>query len=183
MRPKVTMPGRRQLSLFVPEPDSKAIEAVRRVVDPVQFGLISAHATLCREDELDTFAGWERRLGSICDTMSGLTLRFGRAEAFSGHGIMLPCIEGVLRFRDLRRSILGSDVVRDAHPHLTLAHPRNPKAPGNAIEAAWALPASFETTFRAIVLIEQIDGGRWNLISEFPFRSDRARIDRTAWGG
>lgn len=158
---------RSQLTLFVPEGTNVSIESVRRVVDPVQHRLIPAHVTLCREDELDSFPGWRDRLGSAEPRPFPLTLRFGPAVAFDGHGIMLPCIEGIEKFRNLRRSILGSDVIRDAQPHLTLAHPRNPKSPGNAIEAAYELPMSFEITFDTIRLIEQIDSQPWKVIETF----------------
>lgn len=57
---------RRQFSLYVPSESSREIEAVRRVLDPVQRGLISTHVTLCREGELETVAEPEllRRLMS-----------------------------------------------------------------------------------------------------------------------
>lgn len=157
-----------QLSLYVPSPHSEAIESVRRVVDPVQFGLIPAHVTLCREDELEAFAGWRERLESMPHEAIRLRLRFGRAEPFSGHGILLPCIEGIEEYRDLRRRILGSNAIREMQPHLTLAHPRNPQAPGNMIETAEKLPASFEITFDTIRLIEQVNSGPWATIDSFP---------------
>lgn len=43
---------RRQLTLFVAGGVAADIDNVRQRVDPVQFGLIAAHVTLCREDEL-----------------------------------------------------------------------------------------------------------------------------------
>jgi hypothetical protein len=156
---------RRQLTLFVPERSSNRIEAVRRVVDPVQFALIPAHVTLCREEELESFVGWPKRLQSM---VFALTLQFGRAVPFSGHGIMLPCIDGVDQFRNLRQAVLGSDSIREHQPHLTLAHPRNPKASGNTIEAALQLPLSFEITFDTIRLIEQTGSGQWKTLESFP---------------
>jgi hypothetical protein len=47
---------RRQLSLYVPEPIATRLEAVRRVLDPVQHALIPAHVTLCRDDELEALS-------------------------------------------------------------------------------------------------------------------------------
>lgn len=159
---------RRQLTLFVSERDSKRIEAVRRVVDPVQFALIPAHVTLCREDELESFVGWRERLQSMEPGLFALTLQFGRAVPFSGHGIMLPCIDGVGRFRNLRQTVLGSNSIRDQQPHLTLAHPRNPKSSGNTIEVTLQLPLSFEITFDTIRLIEQTGSGQWKTLESFP---------------
>jgi len=158
---------RSQLTMFVPEVFAAPIEAIRRVVDPVQHSLIPAHVTLCREDELETFEGWRERLTAMTAESIRLTLRFGRAVSFSGHGIMLPCIEGIEKFRNLRQAILGSDTIRDAQPHMTLAHPRNPKALGNAIEIGSELPSEFEITFDTIRLIEQVDAKPWNVIETF----------------
>jgi hypothetical protein len=157
-----------QLSLYVPLPHSDAIEAVRRVVDPVQFGLIPAHVTLCREDELASFAGWRERLETLPPEAIRLHLRFGRAVSFSGHGILLQCMEGIEAYRELRRRILGSSAVREMQPHLTLAHPRNPQAPGNTIEATFELPPSFEIAFDSVKLIEQVDSGPWKTLAIHP---------------
>ncbi len=158
---------RSQLTMFVPENFTAPIEAIRRVVDPVQLGLIPAHVTLCREDELENYVGWQDRLAVLPPESIRLTLLFGRAVSFSGHGIMLPCIEGIEKFRNLRQAILGRDTIRDTQPHLTLAHPRNPKAPGNAIEIAEELPSEFEVTFDTIRLIEQVDKLPWKVIETF----------------
>jgi hypothetical protein len=43
---------RKQLSMYDPSGAAQDIEAVRKVVDPIQNSLIPAHITLCREDEL-----------------------------------------------------------------------------------------------------------------------------------
>jgi 2'-5' RNA ligase len=152
---------RRQLSLFVPAEASAALEAVRQQVDPVQHQLIPAHVTLCRDDE----SGDEtvRRLASL--RHGPLTLRFGRAVRFSGHGLLLPCIEGEPAFQTLRAAVLGTAVHAQQHPHLTLAHPRNPKAPGNALESTAQLPATLTVTFSAIHLIEQRDGAPWRVLA------------------
>jgi hypothetical protein len=41
-----------QLTLFVGEPESVAIEHIRKMFNPLQYALIKAHVTLCRADEL-----------------------------------------------------------------------------------------------------------------------------------
>jgi len=46
----------RQATLFVPPPFDISIEAVRAHNNPLQFGLIRAHLTLCREDKV---ADWD----------------------------------------------------------------------------------------------------------------------------
>ena len=47
-----TTNSRRQVTLFVPDPTRSMLEAIRKRLDPVQYRLIRAHVTLCREDEL-----------------------------------------------------------------------------------------------------------------------------------
>ena len=71
---------RRQLSLYVPPDAARQLEAVRRVLDPVQSRLIPAHVTLCREDELARVSGpeLESRLGDA--RLKPVTLHFGGPE-------------------------------------------------------------------------------------------------------
>lgn len=156
---------RRQLTLFVPLPAAQPLEAVRRVVDPVQAGLIAAHVTLCREDELASVDDVELARRLAASTALHLTLTFGPAERFDGHGLLLPCIAGEAAFRELREQVLGSHAVRRQVPHLTLAHPRNPIAPGNSLEFALAtLPPPLPIIFTAMTLIEQVDRQPWRIL-------------------
>ncbi len=152
---------RRQLSLYVPERAAAPLEALRRELDPVQHALIPAHVTLCREDEIDDAV--RARLGG--ERFPPLTLTFGRAEPFLGHGILFPCIAGEDAFRTLREAVLGRSGVRRQPPHITLAHPRNPKAQGNDLAAALALPATFAITFDLVRLIEQRESLPWSVLT------------------
>ena len=52
--------------------------------------------------------------------------------------------------------------------HLTLAHPRNPKAPGNNATNVRELPASISVTFTEVSLIQQQAGATWQLLRRFP---------------
>lgn len=159
------MTVRRQLTLFVPPPAAQPLEALRRVVDPVQAGLIAAHVTLCREDELASVDDVELARRLAAGTALPLTLTFGPAERFDGHGLLLPCIAGEAAFRELREQVLGTRSIRRQVPHLTLAHPRNPVAPGNSLEHSLAaLPAPLAITFGAITLIEQVDRQPWRIL-------------------
>ncbi len=161
---------RQQLSLYVDPAASSDIEAVRRRLDPIQSSLILAHVTLCRADELGDLPAIVQRL----ERAPAVTLRFGRAEAFSTHGVLLRCIEGAHRFQALREAVLGSTMIKPLPPHLTLAHPRNPKAAGNSVEAAWSLPSPLELTFGVVRLIEQIADAPWRALETFtlvPFLS------------
>ncbi|WP_224362884.1 2'-5' RNA ligase family protein [Hyalangium versicolor] len=156
---------RQQLSLYVPRDASQDIEAVRTIVDPVQHRLIPAHVTLCREDELGDVSVWQARLKAI--PFGPLTLSFGEPQTFSGHGLLLNCIAGEDSFRQLREYLLGSKEIRRQSPHLTLAHPRNPKAEGNSIETASRLPPRLQLTFPTLYWIEQERGEPWRILDSW----------------
>jgi hypothetical protein len=116
---------RKQLTLYVPADAAKEIEAVWKIVDPIQSNLIPAHITLCREDELHELSTIKARLAHI--PLKPITLRFGKQEIFSGHGLLLNCIDGEGEFRLLWEYLLASKSIKNQRPHITLAHPRNPK--------------------------------------------------------
>jgi 2'-5' RNA ligase len=154
---------RKQLSMYVPADVAKDIEDVRRVLDPVQHSLIPAHITLCREDELGDFSTIQHRLNNIA--LPPLTLRFGTPQIFSGHGVLLRCVEGENEFRALREFLLRSKDIREQLPHMTLAHPRNSKASGNTPQNASRLPANITITFATISVIEQEGNAPWQILS------------------
>jgi 2'-5' RNA ligase len=156
---------RRQLSLYVAEPEASTLEALRLVLDPVQQALIPAHATLGREGEFGEHPDleWRERVANLREP--ALRLSFGVAEAFHEHGILLHCIGGREAFEALRARVLGPALLPLA-PHITLAHPRNPRAPGNSLAAARAaLPPRLELRFDALSLVEQHNGGRWRVLA------------------
>lgn len=170
---------RRQLSLYVPTDAAVEIEAVRRVVDPIQSGLIPAHVTLCREDELGRLSEAELLERLANPRLEPVTLRFGRPEGFSGHGILLPCIGGEEELRGLREQLLGSAEIRRQEPHITLAHPRNPQAAGSSPAAAAALPESLSITFSTVRLIEQEGREPWKVLRSFELRPGLRRDGAT----
>jgi hypothetical protein len=155
-----------QLTLFVPDPAASDLEAVRRLVDPVQARLIRAHVTLCREDELEGLGGAELEARVSAFESGALTLRFGPPESFHEHGVLLPCVEGQEAFQALRRWILSSSTVRPHAAHITLAHPRNPKAPGNTPMNAAPLERGLAITFPTVARIRQIGSAAWEQLSE-----------------
>ncbi|MFZ6770032.1 2'-5' RNA ligase family protein [Undibacterium sp. Di26W] len=163
---------RQQLSMFVPAlvPALAAVELerVRSIVDPVQSSLIPAHITLCREDEISDFPPIRQRLQHL--VLPPITLTFGVAEVFSGHGLILHCIEGEPAFLQLREYILASSNIKTQRPHLTLAHPRNPKAPGNSLAATACLPNPLQISFTSICLIEQEGSGPWRVLERYALR-------------
>lgn len=159
--------SRAQLTLFVAGPLTERIEEVRKLLDPVQFELIAAHVTLCREDELEGLntAILRRRLSR--PDAGPITLGFGAPEQFSTHGILLPCVSGEENFQALRRLILGSATVRRQAPHITLAHPRNPKSPGNSLAAASSLGEGMTIGFGSVCLIQQVGASPWRVAERF----------------
>jgi hypothetical protein len=93
-----------------------------------------------------------------------VSLTFGEAMAFAGHGILLPCVGGDAAFHALRVAVLAPQSARAAAAHITLAHPRNPRAPGNHLTTTRRLPASFDVTFPTLALIEQRGDAPWAVI-------------------
>jgi hypothetical protein len=97
------MNGKRiQLTLFADEQDAVLIETIRKTFNPVQYGLIKCHVTLCREDELV-------RLEEVMNNLAGavhpsITVNFGKAIRFeNGRGVMLPGAGENLPFHELRK--------------------------------------------------------------------------------
>lgn len=157
---------RRQLTLFVPTTSSAEIESVRRRLDPIQAALIAAHVTLCREDELVDL-DVEAMLERVRTWDAGpIRLGFGVPRRFSGHGVLLPCEQGTDDFHRLRQWILDDRGARHHDAHITLAHPRNPRAPTNVDAALAEVPSTLHVTFPSVAVIEQVDGGPWTTMRE-----------------
>ena len=169
------MNSRTQLTLFATGPVAVRIEEIRKLLDPVQFNLIAAHVTLCREDELDGLSAEALRRSLSTPEARPLTLTFGVPESFSTHGILLPCIEGEENFRTLRHVVLGSAAARRQPPHITLAHPRNPKSAGNSLAAASRLGSGAGIRFDSVCLIQQDGVSPWRVVQRFELPGAVAR--------
>jgi 2'-5' RNA ligase len=157
---------RRQLSLYVPESSSAALEAVRRTLDPLQHNLIPAHITLCRDDEAAQLTTSTIEEALSAPHVQPLTLSFGQALTFDGHGVLLPCISGEDQFASLRALLLGAGARRQT-PHITLAHPRNPRSSSYDLADALSLPAEITLTFSMVSLIEQPPGQPWRVVRRY----------------
>lgn len=157
-----------QLSLYVAEPQAAKINKLRELLDPVQSGLIPAHVTLCREDEMESISLDDLKTRLRAAPMSTLVLSFGRPQAFFSHGVLLPCETGAEQFAVLRECLLGSFGVSQHLPHITLAHPRNPKARGNCLASARQLPGGLLIAFSQVCVIEQHDNDAWRIIDSMP---------------
>lgn len=163
-----TIGVRRQLTLFVPHDAAAVIEAVRQRVDPVQYGLIGAHVTLCREDEIADLTVPVLRNRLARAARPPLTLIFGPPTPFANHGMLLPCVVGADAFHDLRVAVLDRPAIRPSDAHLTVAHPRNPRAADNVAATYAALPTPMTITFAAVALIEQRDAEPWIVRATMP---------------
>ncbi len=139
---------RKQLSMFAAGDSVIGIEEAREIVDPIQFGLIAAHITLCRESELENLKRIKARLLNI--DLPTLKVRFGRPKRFAGHGLMMECLEGEEDFRQIREYILESKHISRQIPHIKLAQPRNPEAKGNSVANLNRLPKIIELEFPLI---------------------------------
>lgn len=172
---------RTQLSLFIPPSAATTLEAVRRVVDPVQAALIPAHVTLCREADLTGITPSLLQARLATESIAPLTLHFGAAVRSEAHGLLLPCVSGADAFAALRRVVLGPDAARLETAHLTLAHPRNPRAPGNDLAATRMIPAPLEISFCEVQWIEQDTPGQpWRVRRTYPLGRVRADASGSA---
>lgn len=151
---------RRQASLYLT--GQSDIESLRSRYNPMQARLIPPHVTLCREDEVTDWGDFQNRLESL--RPFAITITFGipvREDNF----VYLPVLEGLEEFQSFRQAILSSEA-RIHIPHLTLIHPRN----GICTEQIFAeisktITEPLPYTFCEVRIIEQEEGGIWNVIS------------------
>jgi len=158
--------SRRQLTLFVSPPWGPRLDALRRALDPVQASLIAAHVTLCREDELEGTTASALFSRAESWVAGPISLAFGQATRFNGHGVLLPAERGSGKFNRLRQWLLQDTSAREHGAHITLAHPRNPRFAGNTDAALAACPQALELPFASVALIEQPGSGPWRLVQE-----------------
>lgn len=161
---------RKQLTLFITL-QNETIEQIRAQFNPIQHGLIEAHVTLCREDEIEQL---EQVLANIKNIKlnSPLQIEFDAAERFeNGKGLYIPAKGNNERFHQLRRLVLKdlNNSPRMHLPHITLMHPRNSTCTSEIFDQIKTYPLPTALNFDKISLIGQINGGKWEIISEFDF--------------
>lgn len=158
---------KRQLALFINEPNGN-IEKIRAEFNPLQFNLISAHVTLCREDEIEPTEKTIERIKSIC-LEKPIRIRFGKVERFAeGKGVYISSVGDNTEFKDLRKLVLGqTQLEKEQVPHITLVHPRNSTCTDEIFEKIVNYDLPNEIEFGKISLIEQKNNGKWNEIYEF----------------
>ena len=158
---------RRQLTLFVDEYDAGIIEQIRMEYNPVQYGLIKSHVTLCREEELEQA---DKILEQLPQLDHGpVMINFGPIERFSGgKGLWLPGTGDNEQFHSLRKHILqGEDDVKRTVPHITLIHPRNADCTDTIFETIKKTDLPQQLLFNNISLVEQENEVGWKTISVF----------------
>ena len=164
----MTVHIRRQLTLFVDQKDAEIIEKVRKEFNPVQFELIKSHVTLCREDEIENLEQVISNLLSL--DHEEIVIEFGKATRFdNGKGLFLPAITDTTSFQKLRKQVLNglASTPRKLEPHITLMHPRNSTCTENIFEQVKKVSFLTKLKFKKISLIEQENGGKWNILQVF----------------
>lgn len=155
------MSKRLQLTLFLNTTEASQIETIRERFNPTQFHLIPAHVTLCRETELTDLETVLHRLNTLA--FQPFRLDFDtpiRVE--NGKGVLLPCLNEA-KFHELRNLLLPNTTEMPS-AHITLMHPRNATCT-DAIFAEirhYPLPTQFH--FATICLIQQENGGKWEIL-------------------
>jgi 2'-5' RNA ligase superfamily len=162
---------RRQLTLFVEQQDSESIEKIRQQFNPRQSELIKSHVTLCREDEIENLEQVIINLYRL--TMTEIVIEFGEISRFdNGKGLLLSAKADNIEFQELRKQILHgmNDHPGKQEPHITLMHPRNSTCTDNIFAQIKKISLPAKLKFKKICLIEQKDGGQWNVLREFKFK-------------
>jgi 2'-5' RNA ligase len=161
--------SRRQLTLFIAG-RNEAIEKIRAEFNPEQYGLISAHVTLCREDEIDPVEKVIENIKSI-SWDKPVRIEFDPPERFeNGKGVFIPAKSDNPDFYALRKAVLNglNEFPGTLLPHITLMHPRNSTCTDIIFERIRKYELPSELIFDKISLIEQHNGGKWMIIEQFP---------------
>ncbi len=157
-----------QLTLFVEEKDSAAIEQVRSTFNPEQYHLIKSHVTLCRENELTEMDKVIQNILSL--DQDTIKIKFGAAVRFLNDiGVLMPAIGANEHFHSVRKLILKGIIDDPAiqEPHITLIHPRNGNCTDEIFEEIKKIRLPNSLGFNKISLIEQVNGCKWKALNEF----------------
>lgn len=165
---------RRQLTLF-PEPaDVLIIEQIRQEFNPIQFELIKAHVTLCREDEIENLEQVLSNLLLLARTQQKIYIEFGKVARFdNGKGLFLPATNDNKQFENLRKQVLTGliDNPGKQEAHITLMHPRNSTCTDHIFELVEKINLPAKLEFKQISLIEQENGGQWKILKNFELQN------------
>ena len=164
-------PKRLQLTLFIEENEAQSIEIIRRKFNPLQYDLIKAHVTLCREDELENIDAIMLNLEKL--NKAHVNIDFGDVVRFSeGNGVLIPALDDNESFQKLRAAILEGIIEqpRKHAPHITLMHPRNSTCTDSIFEQIIKVELPKKLTFKKISVIEQELGKEWQILSVFELK-------------
>lgn len=160
---------RRQLTLFADKKKAIEIENIRRQFNPEQQILIDSHVTLCREDEIENISSVLDNLQQLETTK--IAIYFGQVTRFeNGSGVLLPASGDNEQFHLLRTKVLTglfTTAIRRPDPHITLMHPRNSTCTDEIFSIIQKISMPTHLIFETISLIEQINGGNWQIIKSF----------------
>ncbi|MEO0527173.1 MAG: 2'-5' RNA ligase family protein [Bacteroidota bacterium] len=159
--------SRKQLTLFIHEPSGN-IEKIRAEYNPIQYHLIPAHVTLCREDEIEPTEKTIERITSIA-LERPVRIKFKKVQRFAdGKGAYILSLGNNTEFKELRKMVLGQgELKKEQLPHITLMHPRNSTCTHEIFEQIGNHDLPTELEFGKISLIEQKNGGKWEVLQEF----------------
>ena len=147
------------------------IEKIRAEFNPIQFNLIPAHVTLCRENEIKSIEKVIENIKSL-SIDNPLRIEFDKVERFdNSKGLLIPAKKGNDEFIELRKSILKGliEFPEDHHPHITLMHPRNSTCTDEIFNQILKYNLPTELSFNKISLIEEGNDGKWKIKNHFPF--------------
>lgn len=157
---------RRQITLFVPDPERPWLDAIREQLNPAQAALIAAHVTLCRDDEVTEWSALQVRANQMSEF--AVSLRFGEPVR-ERNLVYLPVVGSTEGFDELRRHVLDDDACRIQEPHITLIHPRNGTCTDAVFSAIQSLfPREIAVTFRKLTFIEKTGERPWRSLRTVP---------------
>lgn len=150
------------------------IEQIRQEFNPLQFELIKAHVTLCREDEIENLEQVLSNLLLLIQTQQNIYIEFGKVARFdNGKGLFLPATNDNKQFENLRKQVLTGliDHPRKQEAHITLMHPRNSTCTDHIFELVEKINLPAKLEFKQISLIEQENGGQWKILKNFELQN------------
>lgn len=150
------------------------IEQIRKEFNPLQFELIKAHVTLCREDEIENLEQVLSNLLLLIQTQQKIYIEFGKVARFdNGKGLFLPATNNNKQFENLRRQVLSglSDNPGKQQAHITLMHPGNSICTDTIFELVEKINVPATLEFKQISLIEQENGGPWKILKNFELQN------------
>lgn len=156
------------MTIFLDEIESETIESIRQRFNPVQYGLIKSHITLCREDEIEDWDPIQNNLENL--RIEKFALETGELIRFyDGKGVYLSIKDEAQRFRNLREAVLqnGEQRPREHEAHVTLMHPRNSTCDEAKFKEILKVDIPKKLSITKISLIEQEIGKQWHILQEY----------------